>query len=648
MHEWLVFHYGRLSVSRKLALGFSIPLFLTVLILLGGFRTVNHQAARNEQLEAITQLNDLSRQESIARLEFELEHDPAQIAHLRQLGEQMLALFNKQLSGIDLDEQLLATSRRTVESYRVSFDELARTYEQRDQARTALEQSARQALQRFNETDRKLFGLIAAQPGDTQLPQQAQAFGELHHEFLELRYLALDYLSQPSAETEQAALAAMQQVLQTAGSLQSQLPAAIADDMQTLAQSLQDCDAGLQRFRDSTAAAQRAHQAMDNHTEEMHAANVALHDATVQVRSQESSNALFRQSIFALVALVFGVLSVLAISRNISRPLREALELGESIAQGDLSRGLKNELDLKRLDEMGQMQRVMLRLRDNLADLIGHIGAGVNQLATAADELSTVTEQTRAGVNSQRVETEQVASAIHEMAATVQEVARNAEQASAAAQQADQLARQGDRVVYEAMEQIDRLAAEVERSATAMDRLSVESQKIGSVLDVIKSVAEQTNLLALNAAIEAARAGEAGRGFAVVADEVRGLAKRTQQSTAEIESLIAGLQQGAHEAANMMEESRRLTGSSVDLTRRTGETLGSIARSVAEIQGMNLQIASAAEQQSSVADEINRSVSQVREVADQSAAASEQTASSSNELARLGNELQVQVGRFRL
>ncbi|WP_371370505.1 methyl-accepting chemotaxis protein [Pseudomonas sp. QL9] len=287
-------------------------------------------------------------------------------------------------------------------------------------------------------------------------------------------------------------------------------------------------------------------------------------------------------------------------------------------------------------------------MRDSLGELLRHLGSGVGQLATSADELSAVTEQTRAGVNSQRIETEQVASAIEEMAATVQEVARNAEQASGAARQADRQARDGEQVVGQAIEQIDNLAAEVERSSEAMGRLRGDSEKIGSVLDVIKSVAEQTNLLALNAAIEAARAGEAGRGFAVVADEVRALAQRTQQSTAEIEELIASLQTGTQQAAQRMDDSRRLTGNSVELTRRAGDALAAIARTVSEIQGMNLQIASAAEQQSSVAGEISRSVAQVREIAEQSAAASEQTAVSSNELARLGNDLQGQVARFRL
>jgi methyl-accepting chemotaxis protein len=283
-----------------------------------------------------------------------------------------------------------------------------------------------------------------------------------------------------------------------------------------------------------------------------------------------------------------------------------------------------------------------------LRDLIGGIRDSVVQIASAAEELSAVTEQTSAGVNSQKVETDQVATAMNEMSATVAEVARNAEQASRAASDADLEARDGDKVVGEAIAQIERLASEVGRSADAMTQLEQESDKIGKVMDVIKAVAEQTNLLALNAAIEAARAGEAGRGFAVVADEVRGLAQRTQQSTEEIENLVAGLQNGTRQVSSIMLSSRELTVSSVQLSRKAGTSLGSITQTVSNIQAMNQQIAAAAEEQSAVAEEISRSIVNVRDVSEQTASASEETAASSVELARLGGQLQTMVSHFRI
>ncbi|WP_414860265.1 methyl-accepting chemotaxis protein [Pseudomonas saudiphocaensis] len=234
------------------------------------------------------------------------------------------------------------------------------------------------------------------------------------------------------------------------------------------------------------------------------------------------------------------------------------------------------------------------------------------------------------------------------MAATVQDVARNAVEAAQATSVADQQANEGERVVGEALTQIEQMAAQVDRTSEAMSHLRRDSDAIGSVLDVIKEVAEQTNLLALNAAIEAARAGEAGRGFAVVADEVRGLAQRTRSSTEEIEKLIGTLHVSSENASRLMQDNQQLSASTVELTRSAGQALEQIARTVSSIQGMNQQIAAAAEQQSAVAEEINRSVISVRDISMQTATASDETARASTELAQLGNALQQQIGRFRL
>ncbi|UCL87561.1 methyl-accepting chemotaxis protein [Pseudomonas sp. HS-18] len=648
MYDWLVVELGRLNVSLKLVVGFGILLFLTLLVLLSGLHSLSNQAKRGQQMATITELNDLSQQANLARLQFELGGDRSQAERVEQHSTKMLELIEQRLKGSDIDARQLSAARQAVSEYREAFSALTRAVDQRTQARSTLVGSAQSALQAFEALDKQLFDLLAEQPGDSQLLHSAQAVGQLHQQLLVVRYQVRGYVFEQSANAEQAAFAAFDKLRDTGSALQNQLPAIAADGLSTALKDLQNYRSGIEHFRDGVNATLQARKGLNGASEALLAAATHLYDDTLARNDAETAAARTRQILIAILALAFGMLSGWAINRQIVRPLHEALELAERIAQGNLSQGLSRDLNLQRSDELGQLQRVMMRMRESLSQLLGHIGGSVSQLATAADELSAVTEQTRAGVNSQRVETEQVASAIHEMAATVQEVARNAEQASAAAQQADQQARQGDQVVQDAVNQIDRLAIEVDRSAEAMELLRKESEKIGSVLDVIKSVAEQTNLLALNAAIEAARAGEAGRGFAVVADEVRGLAQRTQSSTAEIEGLIAGLQRGAQEAVTRMDDSRRLTGSSVELTRRAGEALGVIARTVADIQGMNLQIASAAEEQSSVAEEINRSVVQVREIADQSAAASEQTASSSTELARLGNELQLQVGRFRL
>jgi methyl-accepting chemotaxis protein len=262
--------------------------------------------------------------------------------------------------------------------------------------------------------------------------------------------------------------------------------------------------------------------------------------------------------------------------------------------------------------------------------------------------LSTVSQLTGQGVENLNNEIEQVATAMNEMTMTVQEVARNADQAASSAIEASSHAEKGGNVIRQTVASVGLLTGEIDRSSEAIHKLKIDSENISSVLDVIKSIADQTNLLALNAAIEAARAGEQGRGFAVVADEVRSLAQRTQQSTSEIELMIDKIQSGTNNVVDSMNKSREQTLQVVNKIDETGHVLTLITSSIVSINDMNCQIATAAEQQATVAEEINRNVVNVQELTTQSAASTSQASTTSHELAKLGEALRNQVRHFKI
>ncbi len=345
-----------------------------------------------------------------------------------------------------------------------------------------------------------------------------------------------------------------------------------------------------------------------------------------------------------VVCIALAALLAFFTVRGITRSVAELEHTTARLADGDLNARAHNH----GADELGRVATALNHMADRFKNTIGEVSGSTSQLAAAAEELSAVSAQTSHGIAQQQSETDQVATAMNEMSATVQDVARNAEQAASAARNADAEAQQGKRVVGGNIDAIDALAAEVERAAQVIQTLEAESGNIGMVVDVIKSIAEQTNLLALNAAIEAARAGEQGRGFAVVADEVRTLASRTQQSTQEIQHMIQRLQAGASEAVKVMVQGRSQAQGAVKQAAQAGESLESITRAVANITDMNTQIASAAEEQSAVSEEINRNIVIISQVGSQTAAGAQQTSVASEELARLAAQLQTLVGRFRV
>jgi len=349
--------------------------------------------------------------------------------------------------------------------------------------------------------------------------------------------------------------------------------------------------------------------------------------------------------IVAGIAIALGLLVAALVASGIVRPIRVAVDAMRDIAagEGDLTRRLEEH----GRNEVAELGQAFNQFAEKVRRLVSEVAGSTSQVAAAAEEMSAITDEFNRDVAQQRHEIEQVATAMNEMTATVQDVARNAAQAAASAQAADREAQQGQQVVHETVSSIESVSVEVEHTASAIQRLEADSQSISAVLEVIRGVAEQTNLLALNAAIEAARAGEQGRGFAVVADEVRTLASRTQQSTLEIQQVIEQLQSGARNAAEVMHRGRAQVDSSVLQAQQAGSSLTSITIAVASISDMNTQIASAAEQQSAVSDEISQNVVNINQVADRVTESASQTAQASSQLAHLAAGLQSLVGQFK-
>jgi len=638
MYQWFAQSLGNVSVNRKLGLGFGLVLLLTLAITLAGWHGMDSIINRGDKLGNISVIQQYTQELRIARQHYQRQPDEASVAELEKaLGnlERQVQLMLGQIEQ-PADIQRLEQQREAVRGYQQAFNELKQAGQRREASRAVLGDTADKAAELIGRVQRGLL-----QGGDISQYQHAVEVSAL---LQQARFQVRGYTYSGNADYQQTALKAIDQALAELRALPAKVPAEHAASLDDATTALAGYRDAVTQFGNAQVASEHALQSMVEHGSVLLQTSQAMTTSQTAVRDAGAAQAKTVLAVATVLALTLGLLAAWAITRQIIVPLRQTLHAAERVASGDLTLNLQAQ----RRDELGQLQASMHRMTQGLRELISGIGDGVTQIASAAEELSAVTEQTSAGVNNQKVETDQVATAMNQMTATVHEVARNAEQASEAALMADQQAREGDRVVGEAVAQIERLAGEVVNSSEAMNQLKAESDKIGSVLDVIKSVAQQTNLLALNAAIEAARAGEAGRGFAVVADEVRSLAQRTQQSTEEIEELIAGLQSGTQRVASVMDSSRQLTDSSVELTRRAGSSLETITRTVSSIQAMNQQIATAAEEQTAVAEEINRSVMNVRDISDQTSAASEETASSSVELARLGTHLQGLVGRFRL
>jgi methyl-accepting chemotaxis protein len=366
--------------------------------------------------------------------------------------------------------------------------------------------------------------------------------------------------------------------------------------------------------------------------------------------AEEQGEALVRHgyitvaAVFAvslILAVVFGVVFARRLLATLGGEPEHAVGLARSIAKGDLTRAIT-----VREGDSTSLVAAMSAMQRSLSEIVHGVRGVASTLRDSSSTVASASEQSGRMAQENTVRTEQIASAINEMTATVQEVARSAAEAAEAATRADEATSRGTDVVNQTVSGMTALAQEVERVAETVQTLAQRSADIGSVLEVIQGVAEQTNLLALNAAIEAARAGEQGRGFAVVADEVRSLASRTQDSTREIEQIVSALNDGAEAATTAIEAGRKRAADMVQRTENTGEVFNEIGESVSRISDMNTQIASAAEEQNSVSEDINRNISEISSALGELADTAQETARSAEGLEGLSRDLDSRINEF--
>ncbi|MDL0431942.1 methyl-accepting chemotaxis protein [Marinobacter sp. TBZ242] len=641
------------SVKVKLLSAFGFTLSLIIITSFFSYSAFDDLFERSENVRAVSKINNLVDQARFNEKNFFLRNEPRYIDGTLTAIESASEVAGKEQDILENPEQkdAMGSIRKDLAEYREAFQRMVAQRAESETELTAMEQRARQAVEGFVQLEqffqtRSQEQLRAGQEvAARDSMRMVRRSGELARDMLDARRIEKNYVRSESAEDSAALTQRLTEIREGTKEL------ADFADTQSAKDRIADLEAALGAYETGFSNLTRTVATLEQddarvtelarNTREQAEAALA-HERTLMSKTRDDALQILLWA--SIVAVVVGSGSALLITRSIVRPLEQLAAHAGKVADGDLT----NNIHTDRKDDLGRLMMAMQVMTENLRHMVQEVSDGIAQVASSAEELSAVTEQTSAGAAQQRDQTDQVATAMNEMTATIQEVAQNAEAAANAASESDTKAKDGYDVVSTAMNKIETLSQDINHSAESIAKLREDSANIGTILDVIREIAEQTNLLALNAAIEAARAGEQGRGFAVVADEVRGLAQRTHQSTGEIENLVNALQKGANEAVESMHSNSESAESSVQVSRTAGEALSSIADSVSTIQSMNHQIATAVEEQTSVAEEISENVVSIREVTDQNATANNQIAVSSNDLAQLGSDLKRVSERFRL
>jgi methyl-accepting chemotaxis protein len=647
--------FANLGMAKKLGLGFTLVLLLTALVAAIGVWSLQTIGQRFEGLTSMSTLNSDLLKVRLIEQDYALHADPKAVDALHASVDALLAQATRLKARSASNERVMGDVEQALVAYRKAFDEFVELTQTKD---LALEMASWSVSSVANNLDVLQAGL--ADDGAYGLKEsqgkEGAAFIEQAGQVSQVSRLMLQAMNEARvrldqsrrADADDAAQGKIEQADQALAEVET-LKTTVKDPgyqtvLNEVAGHIASFSEKLGEYTGLLAQEKVVYTQLHDRAEQVVSRvnqAYAAEDQSMQTQLQHSTLLIIGSS---ALALLVGLIAAWVITRLIVAPLRAVIAVAQQIASGDLS----GRMEVSRRDEIGQLMQAMQQMGNSLSQMVSGLQTGIEQLASSAHSLSSVTEQTTAEVSNQKDETEQVATAMNQMTATVHDVARNAEQAAQAAQTADAKVDSGQQVVRMSLQRIELLATSSNSASASIESLSAQIQNIGTVLSVIQSVAEQTNLLALNAAIEAARAGEQGRGFAVVADEVRALAKRTQQSTEEIERLVSTLRSAAQSSVQQIQQSGELVKLAVSDALETEGALGSIAAAVSLIQQMNQQIAAAAEEQSSVAEEINRSVTSIRASADHSALSMQGNAASSIQLAQLGAQLKGMVGHFRL
>ncbi|ROM98009.1 hypothetical protein BK656_05850 [Pseudomonas brassicacearum] len=639
------------SVGQKLLLGFGLVSLLAVAAIAQGLYATASLLEHGRQVGDMVEIHRLTLQMRNAEKAYALDPTPSAMRQVRELIQALDAQLQKVETGAsNKDVPVLTAMQQSVDGYegqfahfidhrRLAVDALGHMQEQAEQARLQFEAVE---LDMYDQVRGVLNSGQALEGDPLSLAEQASA---LQRKLLLTRNREFLYV-EGAAETLQGWTESVDEMSDALELLQGRVDENSEESLAAARTALVEYRKAFQRYRDSRALSKQTAAQMDAQAQAV-LTQVEQAAADRQLQMGERGRSMMRlQAVGAVIIVVLALLASLVIRHLIVAPLRQALQIARRIAQGDLSEAAEG-MTMRR-DELGQLMVAVGEMTTNLRRLVARIGLSVEGLGQTTRTLNTASAQSSGAAQRQRVETEYAATAMQQMSSTVAQVAQNAEQASQAAGEADHQARNGEQVVQMASQQIHRLAAEMTLSEQAIESLQRQVETIGTVADVIASIAEQTNLLALNAAIEAARAGEQGRGFAVVADEVRALARRTQASTSEIETLIVGLQRLSQQSVGQIQGCGRLMIDTVLLADQVSTALGGITGAVSLIEQMNQQNAASAEQQSIVAEEVSRNVMQVRNEAEHCVGVNQQVVLACGDLAGLEHELREAVAQFRI